>query len=243
MNEIKTSTATKTGHNKNKLTLRSIPLFSELSIEQMREISSISRLIKTQKNEILFRENDSYKGFFIILKGTVKVFKISPEGKELVIHLFKPFSSFAEMPLFEGNDYPVTAETVEESLLMFIPKDKFIELIKSSPEISLKMLAGFAKRMKSLVAKIEDLSSMEVKNRVSKFILKEIQANGTIYLPEPFFKLQVSKSTIASLLGTITETFSRTLHKLQNENIIRVQNKTIFVIDLKRLKTLASESK
>lgn len=241
MNEHRTFAKYKTETIGNKAPLRDIPLFSELSIDQLREISFISKIIRFQKNEILFRENDKYRGFFIILKGTVKVFKTTPEGKELVVHIFRPFNSFAEMPLFEGHNYPVTAEAIEESLLMFIPKERFIDLIKGNPDISLKMLAGFAKRLKALVNKIEDLSSMEVKNRVAKYLLNEIQANGTINLSEPFLKLTASKSTIASLLGTITETFSRTLHKLQNDNIIRVQHKTIFVTDIKRLRALASE--
>jgi CRP-like cAMP-binding protein len=227
-----------TAEIKSNSTLRDIPLFSELSIEQLRNISSISKLKRFKKHDKIFNENDIYIGFYILLKGTVKVYKISSNGKESVVHIVNPLTVFADIPLFEGTDYPVSAEALEECLAMFIPKSKFLKLIQSEPEISLKMLGGFAKRLKALIVQIEDLTSMEVPNRLAKYILKEVKSSGTEKLVEPFIKLSIPKSTIASYLGTITETLSRTFKKLQNDGIIRVVGKKIFVKDLKRLKEL-----
>lgn len=220
-------------------TLRNIPLFAELSIQQLRSITSISKLKQFRKNEVLFREDDFYKGFYVLLKGIVKVYKVSSSGKESVVHIVRPLNAFADIPLFEGGNYPVNAEALEDSLALLIPKEKFLDLIRNEPEISLKMLAGFAKRLKSLVNQLDELSSKEVPNRLAKYILKELKSSGTDTLPEPFVKLSVPKSTIAGYLGTITETLSRTFKKLQNEDIIRVNGKKIFVKDIKRLKDLA----
>src|SRR5690606_31410521 len=194
-------------------TLRNIPLFAELSIQQLRSITSISKLKQFRKNEVLFREDDFYKGFYVLLKGIVKVYKVSSSGKESVVHIVRPLNAFADIPLFEGGNYPVNAEAVEESLALLIPKEKFLDLIRNEPEISLKMLAGFAKRLKSLINQIDDISSKEVPNRLAKYILKELKSSGTDTLPEPFVKLSVPKSTIAGYLGTITETLSRTFKK------------------------------
>lgn len=224
---------------KTKDTLQSIVLFSELSISQLRELIRISILKRFKKNEIIFLEGDYYKGFYILLKGVVKIFKISSDGKESVVHIVKPLTTFADIPLFEGKDYPVSAQTLEESLVLFIPKDGFIDLIKTNPDISLKMLAGFAKRLKSLVVQIEDLSTKDVKNRLAKFLVKEAIANETDNLPEPFLNLTVPKSTIASFLGTITETLSRTFKKLEEENVIRMKGKKIFITNFEKLKNLA----
>lgn len=222
-----------------KSTLRDIPLFSELSIEQLRKISSFSKLKSFNKHDRIFSEDDFYLGFYILLKGSVKVFKISSQGKELVVHLVRPLNAFADIPLFEGGNYPVSAEALEESLTLFIPKEKFLELIYNEPEISLKMLAGFAKRLKSLITQLEDISSKEVTNRLAKYLIKEIKTAGNDKLPEPFVKLTIPKSTIASYLGTITETLSRSFKKLQDEKIIRVNGKKIFVNNMKLLKDLA----
>ena len=226
--------------DKIKSTLRDIPLFSELSIEQLRKISSFSKIKRFTKNEIIFNENNAYVGFYVLLKGTVKVYKISSKGKESVVHIIKPLTAFADIPLFEGGNYPVSAEALEESLALLIPKEQFLELIHNEPEISLKMLAGFAKRLKSLINQLEDISSNEVPNRLAKYLLREIKISGTENLPEPFIKLSVPKSTVASYIGTITETLSRALKKLQNEKIIRVSGKKIFITDLKKLKNLAN---
>lgn len=225
--------------NKTKETLHDIPLFSELSIEQLRKISSFSKLKRFMKNEIIFNENDFYVGFYILLKGAVKVYKISSKGKESVVHIVKPLTAFADIPLFEGGNYPVNAEALEETIVLLIPKDHFLDLIHSEPEISLKMLAGFAKRLKSLINQLEDISSKEVPNRLAKYLMKEIKISGTENLPEPFIKLSIPKSTIASYIGTITETLSRTFKKLQDEKIIRVSGKRIFVTDIKKLKELS----
>ena len=225
--------------DKIKSTIRDIPLFSELSIEQLRKISSFSKIKSFKKHEIIFNEGDFYVGFYILLKGGVKVFKTSSKGKESIVHLVSPLTAFADIPLFEGGNYPVGAQTLEESLTLFIPKEKFLELIYREPGISLKMLAGFAKRLKSLINQLDDLSSKEVPNRLAKYLLKEIRISGTENLPEPFIKLSIPKAAVASYIGTITETLSRTFKKLQDEKIIRVSGKRIFVIDLKKLKELA----
>lgn len=223
----------------NKDTLRDIPLFSELSVEQLRKISSFSKLKSFDKHDRIFNEDEFYLGFYILLKGSVKVFKISSQGKESVVHIVRPLTAFADIPLFEGGNYPVSAEALEGSLTLFIPKEKFLELIYAEPDISLKMLAGFAKRLKALINQLEDISSKEVPNRLAKYLLKEIKIAGTENLPEPFVKLTIPKSTIAAYIGTITETLSRSFKKLQDEGVIRVNGKKIFVKDLKRLKELA----
>ncbi len=224
---------------KTRFKFQDIPLFAELSLSQLRQIGSVSRLKQFTKHEILFHEGDFYTGFYILLKGVIKVYKISSGGKESVVHIVKPFNVFADIPLFEGGNYPVNAESLEDCLALFIPKENFLELIRNEPEISLRMLAGFAKRLKSLVNQLEDISSREVPGRLAKYLLKEIKIAGTDNLPEPFIKISVPKSTIAAYLGTITETLSRAFKKLQNEGIIRVNGKKIFVTDPKRLKELA----
>ena len=221
-----------------KETLRKIPLFSELSIEQLREVTAISSLKKIPKNEILFLEGDIYKGFYILLKGGIKIYKTSLDGKESVVHIIKTLNVFADIPLFEGKNYPVSAQALSESIVIFIPKEEFLDLIKKNPEMSLKMLAGFAKRLKSLINQVEDLSTKEVKNRLAKYLLDEIHLSGTENLPEPFVKLNVPKITIASYLGTITETLSRTLNKLQSDGIIKVNGKKIFIQNMRELKKL-----
>ena len=219
--------------------LKCLPIFSDLFDEQLNKISAICKIQDFQKNDTIFLEGDYYKGFFIIIEGSIKIFKISVDGKESILHLLKPYESFGDVPLFEGAKYPVNAQALNDASLIFIPKEEFITLIKSNSTICFNMLVGFAKKMRHLTQKVEELSSKEVMNRFAGYLLDEINKSGTENLPEPFVKISISKKNIASYIGTITDTLSRLLKKLQDEKIIRVSGKSIFILDLKKLKALA----
>jgi len=219
--------------------LRTLPIFSELTLNESEQIISICNIINYKKNDILFFEGDKYRGFYILLAGSVKIYKISFEGKESILHLIKPSESFADVPLFEGGGYPVNAQAISDSILVFIPQKEFIQLIKNNSTICFNMLVGFAKKMRLLTQKVEDLATKEVSNRFANFLIDEIKKSGTGKLPEPFVKLNISKKNIASYIGTINDTLSRLLKKLQNEKIIRISGKSIFILNLSKLKELA----
>lgn len=220
-------------------TLCNLPLFSELTTQQAKRIISISKIINYKKNEIIFVEGDSYKGFYILLNGSVKIYKISFEGKESILHLIKPNESFGDVPLFEGGNYPVNAQVISDSGLLFVPHKEFIRLIKKNSTICFNMLVGFSKKMRRLTQKVEELSTKEVMNRFARYLLEEIKKSGTDKLPEPFLRITISKKNIASFIGTITDTLSRLLKKLQDEKIIRVSGKSIFILNLNKIKVLA----
>jgi CRP-like cAMP-binding protein len=203
--------------NFKKETLLNVPLFSEMDNSHLSEISKISRIEQFKKNQHIFLENDPYRGFYIVLKGSIKVYRISSEAKEYILHLRKPLQSFADVPLFEvGGNYPANAIALEDCDLLFIPKEEFTELIRRNPSIALRMLSGFARRMRDMTNKMEEITTKEVSSRLARYILSEIEKNGSIKLKEPFLRLTMSKANVATYLGTITETLSRTFKKLQD---------------------------
>ena len=221
-------------------TLKDIHLFSELEVKDLRKISEFSSIKKYDKNELIFTEGDKYVGFYIVLKGKVKVFKLSPAGKETVIHIIQTLEPFAEVPLFEGYPYyPVNAQTLEESVLFFIPGNEFIDFTYNNPHISLKIISGFAKKLHTLTRRIESLTLSDVPNRLAKYIIEEYSKSHKVILTKPFINLTISKSTLAGYLVTITETLSRTFKKLQDENVIHVKGKKILILDFNRLKELS----
>jgi CRP/FNR family transcriptional regulator len=134
----------------------------------------------------------------------------------------------------------VFAQAISDSILIFYPKNEFKQLLMCNSTICFNMLTGFAKRMRRLTQKVEDLTTKEVSSRFSRYLLEEITKAGTDKLPEPFVKLNISKKNIASYIGTITETLSRLLKKLQDDGIIRIVGKTVFVSNLPKLKSIAN---
>lgn len=219
--------------------LQDIPLFSELSVEEFRKITKLSRLINYKRDEYVFHEGDEFKGIFIVIKGLVKIFKISPQGKEYILHLLTKPHLFGDVPLFTGGDCPASVQVLEDSTLLFVPKNDFLKLLEDNPKLSFKIMSGFAKRLKSITVKAENLSLKEVVNRLADYIVKEIEKEGNEKLPEPFFKIPLSNPTLAAYLGTIPETISRAFKKLKDDNIIRMHGRTVFVKNYKMLKELS----
>lgn len=219
--------------------LQDIPLFSELNVEELRKITKLSRLISYKKDEYVFHEGEEFMGIFIVIKGLVKIFKISPQGKEYILHLLTKPHLFGDVPLFTGGDCPASVQVMEDSTLLFIPKNEFLKLLNDNPKLSFKIMSGFAKRLKSISVKAENLSLKEVVNRLADYLVKEIDRTGNSGLPEPFYKIPLSNPTLAAYLGTIPETISRAIKKLKDSNIIRTHGRTVFVRNYDELKKIA----
>ncbi|MBL0177201.1 MAG: Crp/Fnr family transcriptional regulator [Ignavibacteria bacterium] len=126
---------------------------------------------------MLFREGDPYYGFYVVLEGKVKVYKLGADGRESMLHIIGPLASLAEIPMFLGGGYPAYAETLEDSTLLCVFKDGFLELLRTHPELSLKMLAGLSRRLKTLGERIEKLTVLDVKTRLARYLLDEAGAH------------------------------------------------------------------
>ncbi len=221
-------------------TLLDIPLFSEFEISDLQKISEFSRIRKYGKHQNIFLAGDDYTGFYILLKGKVKVYKISPEGKESIVHILKPLDMFAEIPLFEQlATYPVCAQTLEECKLFYIPKDGFLQFIDEYPQIYFKIISGFAKKLRSMTERIENLTLNEVSKRLAKYIMSEYDSSPNTSALTPYITLAITKSVLANYLGTITETLSRTFKKLNKDGLIQVEGKKIKILDLPGLLNLS----
>jgi len=223
-------------------TIRNIPFFSELNTAELKEFMGVSKLLNFKKGEIIFLEGDIYRGFYIVIKGAVRVYKSNPEGKEVTLHIIEPFNSFAEIPLFIGetqgksNIYPANAQAIENSVLIFVPKEEFLKIIDRNPKICLKMLHGFAKRLMDLNQQIENLTLKDVTGRLAEYLYNEYKNHG-----KGEFKLNLSRVILATYLGTIPETISRALRKLQDSGLIQIQGKKITINDPEKLKQLFEE--
>lgn len=215
--------------------LRHIPLFSQLSDEDLNYLSRSTSDTHTPKGTIVFRTGDAYYGFYVVLSGAVKVYKLTPEGKETVLHLVLPFQTLAEIPMFAGGGYPAYAETLEDSQLLCIYKEGFMELIAQRSDLALKMLGGLSKRLKSMAAELEKLTALDVKTRLARFLLEEYQRQKHL-LRIPVIELPMSKTLLAARLGTILETLSRAFKKLETDGLIRISGKKVFLENLELLR-------
>jgi CRP/FNR family transcriptional regulator, dissimilatory nitrate respiration regulator len=212
-----------------------IPLFEGLSPKQCTALGAIAVRKYYSKGQNFFAEGDEGIGFYIILSGKVKVFKLSPEGKEQIFHILEAPEPFAEAAVFAGEHYPASAQALAETLVLFFPRQKFVDLISREPSLSLAMLALLSQRLRKLTMLVENLSLKEVPGRLAAYLLYLHERNG----PSPVIELEVSRNQMAGLLGTIPETLSRILKRMTDEKLIKADTRSISILDQKGLIELA----
>jgi CRP-like cAMP-binding protein len=211
-----------------------IPLFEGLPSHQLKDLAMIITEQVFQKGEFIFSEGEDASGFYVVNTGRVKIFKLSPEGKEQILHIFGPGEPFGEVPVFTGQRFPANAEAMEESRVFFFPKRSFVDLIKTNPSLALNMLGILSRRLRRFAALIDDLSLKEVPGRLAAYLLYLSQhRKGSTDL-----ELSITKAQLASLLGTIPETLSRILGKMTAQGLIKTQGRRIRIMDRESLQEL-----
>jgi len=220
--------------------LRRCPLFAGLKDEELKRIRTIANLKQVGKKEILFSDGEEAKGFYVILSGKIKLYKISPEGKEQILHIVSAPDAFAEAALFLEGSYPAFAEALTESQLLFFPKRDFIQLIEKNPKLSINMIVSLSQFLRRFASLIEELSLKEVSSRMAKYLIDLSMRLSKEGKSPKEVELDLSKTQLASKLGTISETLSRTLAKMKAKGIIDVKRNRILILNREALEELAS---
>ncbi len=215
--------------------LKKVPLFEGLPRHHLEELAGIAVVQGLGQGEQIFFDGDEARGLYVVVSGRVKVFKLSFEGKEQILHVFGPGEPFGEAAVFAGRHFPAHAQAMEGGKVLFFPKDAFVELIRRHPTLSLDMLAVLSLRLRKFTHLVEDLSLKEVPGRLAAYLLylRERAGGGSS------FDLDISKGQLAGLLGTVPETISRIFAKMNRQGIIRSQGARIHVLDPERLRRLS----
>lgn len=207
-------------------------LFSGLPPEQLKKIGEITVTKHVAKGAAIFFEGDPGIGFYMVATGKVKIFKTSFDGKEQILHIFGPGEPFGEVPVFHGNPFPANAEALTEADLLFFPRTEFVSLVTANPSLALNMLAVLAIRLRRFAAQIENLSLKEVPGRLASYLFYLMEEQNS----QQRVTLDVPKGQLANLLGATSETLSRIFNKMSEEGLIRVEGKTIYILDAQRLR-------
>ncbi len=208
--------------------------FRLLTPEQLEQLARVSSAHQYESGEMIFGEGEEATSFYIVLEGQVQIYKISREGKEMILHLFGPGEIFAEVPIFSGIPrYPANALCTQPTKILAIQGSGFQQLVKMHPDIALNMLSVFAQRLHKFSGLIEDLSLRSVDSRLAKYLLS-VSENS----PDKAV-IKIQKKTLAAILGTIPETLSRSFKKLSGEGLIKVEGSRVHVLDRKHLSQIA----
>lgn len=216
--------------------LRKAQLFASLSDDEIAALRGRVSSKKYNRGETLFSEGDACRGLFVVGRGKVRIFKISRSGREQILSLEGPGTSFAELPVFDGGNYPASASASEESEVLFISRKDFQDFCREHPEVALKVIAVVGSRLRRLVGIIEDLSFTTVRQRLIGLIVRLAQASSTKTSDGVQIELNKTQQDLAAELGTVRELVSRNLGRLQAEGYLELNGRTIVVKDLAGLK-------
>ena len=216
--------------------LRKTPLFASLTEKELQALASRTTRRHFQRGEQLFGEGDPCTGLFLVATGKIRIFKLSPSGREQVLAIEGPGSSFAELPVFDGGNYPAAASASEDAEVLFVSRKDFQNFCREHPEVALKVIAVVGSRLRRLVGIIEDLSFTTVRQRLIALILRLAQASGSPSKEGVLIELTTSHQDLAAELGTVRELVSRNLSRLQAEGFLEVDGRKIVVKDVTGLK-------
>ncbi len=211
--------------------LASSPLFSSLTMKQYGQIRNHITTARLKENEILFHRGDAFHSFYLVITGKIGLFRVSLSGQEKIIELATRGGAFAEALMFNENPiYPVSARVMEDAHVFKINATHFRNMLLTSPEACMSILANVSCRLHTLVDEIDNLSLLNGRNRLSVFLLDRALTNGTE------FELDIPKHAIASMLSVKPETLSRLFKELITNEIIEVNEQHIRVFDLDGLR-------
>lgn len=219
--------------------MKSVPLFQNLPGKALKLIDDILIEREFSRGETIFSEGSDSIGFYIIIKGRAKVFKLSAEGKEQILHIITRKELLGAVSAFAGGPYPAHAQALEKTTALFFPRREFLSLIQKEPSIVMNMMANLALRLHHFTRMIEDLSLKEVPGRLAAYLLYLCEKGEC----RESVEMDISKGQLASLLGTIPETLSRILRKMSAKGILEVSGRKIKLLNREALQNIVDGEK
>ncbi|HRS82087.1 MAG TPA: Crp/Fnr family transcriptional regulator [Smithellaceae bacterium] len=214
-------------------------LFGGLPDEHLAQIETVAVPRHYDKGEAVFHDGDEGIGFYLVVEGIVNVYKLSPEGKEQILHIVREGDTIGAVPVFSGKSFPANARALTECRLLFFNREKFIRLITQQPSLTMNILALLSARLREFTVQVENLSLKEIPARLASYLLDLSREQGN----RDWVSLDISKLQLAGLLGTGPESLSRALGGMKRRKMIEEKNSTIRLVNRTLLKELAEKGK
>ena len=216
-----------------------VPIFAGLSATQLRALDGRLAARRFARDQVVFEEGQPAQGLYVVARGAVRIYKSSPQGREQVLAIERAGNTVAEIPLFDGGPYPASVSAVEDSDLLFLSRQDFEALCREHPEVPLQVLAAVGRRLRQLVAIIEELSFRTVRHRLAALLVEQASSSGKETGAGVEVTLSLTNQEIASRIGTVRELVSRTLGQFESSGLLERRGRAILIPDLEALKALA----
>ncbi|ABK82460.1 Crp/Fnr family transcriptional regulator [Campylobacter fetus] len=193
--------------------IKEIPFFSGLNDEDLKRLENISVIKSYKKDEFLFMEGDEPQWFNVLVKGTIKIYKSTPKGKEIFLHTLRPISLVAELVNFENIPYPASGVFLNNAEVLRINYNKFKTDFLSNPSICFELLKSLSQKLRIMNGVLQNELTLKSDAKVAKFIVENPDLFSTI-----------KHTQIASILNIAPETLSRTISQFKQQGIIKLDD-------------------
>ena len=218
-------------------------LFGGLSVEALRALAARAVERKFAKGQLIFVAGEEARGLYVVVEGGVRAFRESADGREQVIHVERAGATVAEVPVFDDGNFPSSVAAEENSVLLFIDKRDVRALCLEHPQIALSALKVLARRLRRCAELVETLSLREVGQRLARLLLAEARAGGAREGKGLTVTLALTNQQMAARVGSVREVVSRALTRLQQDGLIELDGRRLFVPDEAALETYAGEDR
>jgi CRP-like cAMP-binding protein len=215
--------------------LKAVRIFSSLSEQEFAFLTARVVPRKFGAGESIFGEGEPCAGLYVVEAGNVRIFKSSASGREQVLSIDGPGGSIAELPVFDGGNYPASAQAITDCSLLFVSKKDFQSLCLQHPQVALKVLREVGGRLRRLVGIIEELSFTTVRHRLAAMLVRLAKSDGAREGNGVTITLPANNNELAAQIGTVRELVSRNLSRLQSEGLIQMEGRTVVIPNLSKL--------
>ena len=220
--------------------LKSVPIFSELNQDTLEQLSRSGSIQNFSEDSIILSEKEAGSTLFIIISGKVKISRISQEDddKEVILSILNPSDFFGEMSLLDGFERSATATAMEESRILIIQRNDFLNLLREHPEVSIVLLQELTQRLRAAGMKIKALSLKDAEGKVATVLIQLADDVGKIKQGVVEIEKLPFQHELANMAGTSRETISRTLHSFAKKGLVELEGSKLRIVNYEKFKEL-----
>lgn len=215
------------------------PVFRGLSAADRESLASVSSLRSYERGEELFGEGDPADALFVVVDGLVKIVKMTPAGKELILEIFGAGDPVGAVAVFGQQAFPASARALEPARCIVTPRAAFFRLLESNPSLVRGLLAGLTLRLLELTSRLADLAGARVEERLARFLLRKADENPRREHGGLFVPLALTRQELADMTGTTIETAIRVMSRWAKGGVVATRDDGFVVLDPQRLAQIA----
>lgn len=221
--------------------LRITPVFKKLAPDDRQTIARAASIRRYAKGDPIFEQGTASDAFYTIASGRVKIFKMMPTGKDIILEVFGTGDPLGAVAAYDGRPFPASAVALEDTTCVVIPRASFFSLLEQHPSLVRGLMLGLTIRLVDLTNRLAELSGGRIEPRFARLFVKLAGEMGRTERGGTFIPLALSRQELADMTGTTIETCIRIMSRWGKQEVVRTEKDGFVILDRKALEAVAME--